>query len=52
MLLVAIEDKPGEMGRLARKLANAGVNIELGYLATGGQLALGIDDLQKARSVL
>lgn len=52
VLIVDIEDRPGEIGRVARRLADAGVNIELVYLATNTRLVIGADDLEKARAAL
>jgi hypothetical protein len=43
-------DKPGELGAIARRMADAGVNIDLVYLSARGQLVLGVDDVEKARS--
>lgn len=51
VLVLKIADRPGEYGRLCRKIANAGVNINLSYLATNTRLVLGVDNLDKARSV-
>ncbi len=51
VLVLNIADRPGEFGRLSRKIANAGVNINLSYLATNTRLVLGVDNLDKARSV-
>jgi hypothetical protein len=47
-----VEDRPGVVGAVARKLAGASVNIELFYLATGTRLVIGADDLEKARGAL
>lgn len=52
VLLVSVADKPGGLGQVARKLAQAGVNITLLYISTRGQLVLGADNLDKARSVV
>lgn len=52
VLVVDVQDRPGSLGEVARKMAEAGVNIELVYLATGTRLVLGADDLDKARSAL
>ena len=52
VLVVDIEDRPGEMGRLARRFADAGVNIDLLYLATNTRAVLGVDDLEAARELL
>jgi hypothetical protein len=43
-------DKPGELGAIARRLGDAGVNIDLVYLSARDQLVLGVDDLEKART--
>ena len=52
VLVTNIADKPGELGKLARRLANAGVNIDLGYTIGKGELVLGVDDLEKGRLAL
>ena len=52
VLVTEITDQPGELGNLARRIADAGVNIELFYLTARGQLVLGVDDLEKARAAL
>lgn len=45
-------DQPGTGGRIARKIANAGVNIELLYFAGLNRLVIGADDLEKAKAAL
>jgi len=52
VIVMDITDQPGALGEVARKLANAGVNIDLAYLATKTRLVLGVDDLEKARTAL
>lgn len=52
VLLLTSENRPGELGDLARKIANAGVNIDFGYLASGNRLVLGVADLAKAKAAL
>ena len=52
VLLVDVEDKPGEVGRVCRRVADAGVNLDLIYISNKMQLVLGGDDLNKARSAL
>ena len=53
VLVVEVEDRPGTMAEVARKIADAGANIELAYTTFGGvKLVLGVDDLDKARSAL
>lgn len=56
LLPVTLEHVPGTAARLARKLADAGINIE--FFAPTGQLggqsivALGVDRIEDARRVL
>jgi hypothetical protein len=45
------EDRPGMLGEVTRKIANAGVNIDLIYKATNTKLVIGADDLEKAKAV-
>lgn len=52
VLVVNIVDRPGELGDIARKLANAGVNLDLLYLTANMDLVIGVDDLEKAQSAL
>jgi len=52
VVVVPCEDAPGAAGRVARKLADAGVNITLAYLATNTRLVIGADNLEKAKSAL
>jgi hypothetical protein len=51
VLVTEVEDRPGTMAEVARKLGDAGVNIEFAYTTFGGvRLVLGVDDLDKARA--
>ncbi len=52
VLVVDIQDRPGELGNMARRLADKEINIELAYLAGDSRLVLGVDDEQSARQVL
>jgi hypothetical protein len=52
VLVLDVEDRPGVLGEIVRKFANAGVNIDLGYLATRTRLVFGVDDLEKAKAAL
>ena len=52
VLVLEVEDRPGGLGNIARKIANAGVNVDLGYLATRTRLVIGADDLEKAQAAL
>lgn len=50
--VVSVIDQPGEMGRHLRKIADAGVNIDLVYLATSTRLVLASDDMDALRGAL
>jgi hypothetical protein len=52
VLVAEIEDRPGSLGKLARKMAEAGVNLNLVYLATKTRIVIGSDNLAKARSAI
>ena len=52
VLLLDVENRPGEGGKVGRKLADAGVNVDLVYITMSAQLVLGVDDLEKARAAL
>ena len=44
--------EPGTGGKIARKIANAGVNINLMYFAALNRLIIGVDNLEKAKAAL
>jgi hypothetical protein len=53
VVVVEVEDRPGTLGQVARKLADAGVNVDLAYSTFGGVRAVfGVDDPDKARAAL
>ncbi len=52
VLVLDVVDQPGTLGAVARKLADAGVNIEWAYLATRTRLVLAVSDLERARSAV
>lgn len=45
------QDVPGQLGKIARKMAEAGVNIEVMYSDHDNQLILVVDDMEKGRAV-
>ncbi len=47
-----ITGKPGSSGKMARKIGNVGVNIDLIYLAERNKIVLGVDDIKRARNAL
>jgi hypothetical protein len=52
VLAVGCEDRPGELGRLASKIAAAGANIDLVYVAMDGRIVLGVDHLHAAKQAV
>jgi hypothetical protein len=52
VLVVDIEDRPGALGVIARRIANSEVSLNLGYLATNTRLVLGADDLDALRGAV
>ncbi|HSS22108.1 MAG TPA: hypothetical protein VLL54_18710 [Pyrinomonadaceae bacterium] len=45
------QDQPGQLGKLTRRMAEAGVNIEVLYSDHDHQLILVVDDVAKGRAV-
>ena len=45
------QDMPGQLGRIARRMAEAGVNIEVQYSDHEHRLVMVVDDLAKGRAV-
>lgn len=52
VLVLEVEDRPGVLANIARRLASERINIHLAYLATSTRLVLGVDDLEKAKIIL
>ena len=55
-VVIALTDedagKPGSLGRVAGRVATAGINISIAYLATGDRAVLVTSDNEKAREAL
>ena len=52
VLVTQVEDRPGALGEMARRFADAGINIDLLYLANETRAVLGVDDLDAARRLI
>jgi hypothetical protein len=52
VIVLDVEDRPGALGEVARKLGNANVNLTTAYLATNTRLVLGADNLADAKAAL
>lgn len=52
VIVLNIDDRPGALGEVARKLGAARINLTTAYLATNTRLVLAADDLAAAKSAL
>ena len=52
VVVVQCDDHPGELADLTGKIAAAGVNLDLVYVATGSRVVFGSDDLDGLRAAL
>jgi hypothetical protein len=52
VVVVEVEDRPGVLADLTRKIAKAGVNIDLVYIATQNRVVFGADDLAALRAAV
>jgi hypothetical protein len=52
VVVVDVEDRPGVLADLARRIARAGVNLDLVYVATRNRVVFGAADLEGLRAVL
>jgi hypothetical protein len=52
VVVVTVEDRPGVLADLTRKVAEAGVNLDLVYVATQNRVVFGATDLDALRAAL
>jgi hypothetical protein len=52
VVVVNVEDRPGVLADLARKIAMTGVNIDLLYVATRNRVVFGAEDLSGLEAAL
>src|SRR5919197_5315213 len=52
VVVVDVEDRPGVLADLTRKIARAGVNLDLVYVATRNRVVFGATDLPALRAAL
>lgn len=50
--VVDVEDRPGVLADLASTVGNAGVDLDLVFVATNNRIVLGSPDMEALRSVL
>jgi hypothetical protein len=51
VLMVTLAHEPGSLAKLARGLADAGININSVYMTNDRQIVLDVNDLRKAQEV-
>jgi hypothetical protein len=52
VVVVDVEDRPGVLADLTRKIARAGVNLDLVYVATRNRVVFGAADLAALKAAL
>ena len=52
VVVVEVEDRPGVLADLTRKVARAGVDLDLVYVATRNRLVFGSGDLESLKAAL
>lgn len=52
VVVVEVEDTPGVLADLTHKIATAGVNLDLVYVATRNRVVFGADDIDALRAAL
>jgi hypothetical protein len=52
VVVVDVKDRPGELADLTRKIAGAGVDLDLVYVATRNRVVFGAPDLAALRAAL
>jgi hypothetical protein len=52
VVVVDVEDRPGVLADLTRKIARAGVNLDLVYVATRNRVVFGAENLDALRAAL
>jgi hypothetical protein len=52
VVVIDAQDRPGELADLARKVAKAGINIDLVYVATRTRVVFGAQDLEGLKAAL
>jgi len=52
VVVVQCQDRPGELADLTGRIAHAGVDLDLVYVATGSRVVFGSDDIDGLRAAL
>jgi hypothetical protein len=52
VVVVDVQDRPGVLADLARRVAKAGINLDLVYIATRNRVVFGASDLDALKATL
>ena len=52
VVVVQAQDRPGELAELTRKISDAGINLDIVYVATNSRVVLGSEDTDALKQVL
>ncbi len=52
VVIADIDVRPGELGRLARRVADSGAKLTTLFMATGDRVVIGAEDLEVVKTVL
>lgn len=52
VVVVQAQDRPGELATLAHRIAEAGINLDLVYVATNSRVVVGSEDIDDLKQVL
>ena len=52
VVVIEVEDRPGVLADLTRKVANAGIDLDLVYVATRNRVVFGAPDLAALKAAL
>jgi len=52
VIVVQLEDRPGVLGGVTRRVTDAGVNLTIAYLATGTRTVVAAYDLDRAETAI
>lgn len=52
VVVVEVDDRPGVLADLTRRIAGAGIDLDLVYVATRNRVVFGADDLAGLKAVL
>ena len=52
VIVIGVDDRPGEAARVFRRIADAGINVDFSYVANQNRMVIGADDPKRIAAVL